>query len=92
VVDIELGKQLPDARAISIRANHTRQRYPSPQRSEHRRHAACSAQAFFAAIGPQEDDRRLLADPLRVAPDVAIEHHIANDEHIRLAKSLDKFN
>ena len=44
--------------------------------------------AFLAAVGLQEDDRRLLADAFGITPDVAVEHEIAHDQHARLAEAL----
>ena len=43
---------------------------------------------FFALVGVQQNDRRFLADALGVAPDVAIEHDVADHQHARLAETL----
>ena len=55
---------------------------------EHGGHAAGAAEALLAAVGVQQDDRRFLADALGVAPDVAVEHQVADDQHARLAEVL----
>src|SRR5256885_8583132 len=41
-------------------------------------------QALLAAVGLQQDDGRLLADTGGIAPDVAVQHHIADDQDARL--------
>ena len=42
-----------------------------------------------SASARSKRDRRLLADPLGVAPDVAVEDQVADDEQSRLPQRLD---
>ena len=62
------------------------------QRPQHGGDAAGAAEAFLALVGVQQNDRRFLADALGVAPDVAVEHQIADDQHARLAEVLHQFD
>src|SRR5262245_2769338 len=89
VVDAEIGEDLPDAAAVVVVADDTGDGDPGPERAQHGGDAAGAAEAFFALIGAQQDYRRLLADALGVAPYVAVEHEIADDQHARLSQALD---
>ena len=55
---------------------------------QHGGDAAGAAEPFLAPVGVQQDDRRFLADALGVAPDVAVEHQVADHQHARLAQTL----
>src|SRR5262249_52980463 len=92
VVDAEIAEHLADALAVRIRSDDACQRTLGPQRAPHRCHAAGPAKAFFALLRAQQNDWRFLADALGVAPDIAIQHQIAHDQHARLAEVLHKVN
>ncbi len=51
-----------------------------------------AAEAFLAAIGAQEDDRRLLTSAFRVAPNIPVKHEIADNQYARLAEILYQFD
>ena len=50
------------------------------QSREHGDHVAGPAEPVFPFFNPNHRDRRLGADPLHVAPDVPVEHHVAQDQ------------
>jgi hypothetical protein len=88
VVDPLVGQHLADAAAVVVAADDAGQHHPGAERPQHGRHAARAAEPLLAPVGPQQDHRRLLADALGVAPDVAVEHQVAEHQHARLAEVL----
>ena len=91
-VDVDLAEQVPDRLAFRIIArdgHHADIRFQSRQ---HGRHAAGPAQAIFLPVDPQHGDRCLGADPLDVAEDVPVEHHIAGDKDSRAAFEAEQFD
>ena len=81
VVDLELVEQLADDAAFGVLADDRGQDRLRPQGREHRGHAARPAQAMLLLADPQHGDGGLGADPLHVAPDVAIQHHVAHQQN-----------
>jgi hypothetical protein len=92
MVDAQVGEHLPNAATVGIRADHAGQRHAPTERAQHRRHATRSAEPFLALLRAQQDDRRFLADAFGVAPDVPIQHEIADNQYARLAKVLHEIN
>ena len=87
VVDVHFLHHPANSLAVGVGAGDADQAHPRPKGAQHRRHTAGAAQAFLTAVGVQENYGRFLADALGVAPDVAIEHGVADDQHARLAQT-----
>ena len=62
-------------------------RTSAPSAREHRGDARRAAEPVLAVVGPEQGDRRLLADPLGVAPDVAVEDQVADDEDAGVSRA-----
>ena len=88
VIDAEVGEHLANAAAVGVGADDAGQGHARAEGAQHGGDAAGAAQPFLALVGVQQDDRRLLADALGVAPDVAVEHQVADHQHARLAEAL----
>ena len=88
VVDVQIGENPANACAVGVVADNAGQGHPGAEGAQHGGHAAGPAEPFLAPIGPEENDGRFLADAFGVAPDVAIEHEIADDQHAWLAEAL----
>ena len=88
VVDALIEQHAADAGAVGVGANDAGQARHGAQSAQQRGYAAGAAEPLLAAVGVQQDDRRFLADALGVAPDVAVEHQVADDQHARLAEVL----
>src|SRR6516162_11200074 len=81
--DAQVSKHLPNASAVGVRADDARQRDTRSQRAQHHSYAAGAAEAFLPFLRAQENHRRFLTDALGVAPNITIEHEIADDEYPR---------
>ena len=88
VVDAVIEQHLADAAAVGVGADDAGQGRLGAEGAEHGGDAAGAAEPLLAPVGVQQDDRRFLADALGVAPDVAVEHQVADDQHARLAQLL----
>ncbi len=82
-VDFQVVEQLADGAAFFVIAHDGGQDRLRAQRRQHRGHAAGPAQAVLLALDPQDGNGGFRADPLHVAPDVAIQHHVAHQQHAR---------
>src|SRR5262249_44466703 len=91
-VDSQISQQFLNPSRIRILAHHTGYAYACPQRPQHRGHTARPAQPLFSAIRAQEGNGRLLADAFGITPDVAVEHHVADDQNARLPQVLHQLN
>ena len=76
-------QQLAYDPALGVVADDTRQGHFGVQGRQHRRHIARPAQPVLFAGDAENGNRGLRADPLDVAPEVAIKHHIAQHEDVR---------
>jgi hypothetical protein len=56
--------------------------------AEHCGHAGRAAESVLAMVGPEQGDGGFLADPFGVAPDVAVEDQVADDQNPRLSEFL----
>ena len=92
VADALIEQHSADAVAVGVGPDDAGQGRLGAEGAEQRGDAAGAAEALLAAVGAQEDDRRLLADALGVAPDVAVEHQVADDQHARLAEVLNQLD
>jgi hypothetical protein len=90
VVDAKAVEHGADADAVGVIAHHTGDGNPRTQCRQHHRHAAGAAKAFLATVGAKEHHRRLLADALGIAPDIPVEHEVAQDQNIGFAKPRDE--
>src|SRR5262249_41468872 len=88
VIDAEVAQDLADAGPVGVGADDAGQGDPGAEGPQHGGHAAGAAEALLALVGAEEDDGGLLADALGVAPDVAVEHEVADDEDVRLTEAL----
>ena len=82
-VDVQIVQQLRDSAAFVIVAHHGGKDRLGAERGQHGGHAAGAAQAVLPALDPQNGNRGFGADPLHVAPDVAVQHHVAHQQHPR---------
>ena len=89
VVDPLVGQQLADEARLGVAADAADQPDLGPEGAQHRGDARRAAEPVLAVVGPQERDRRFLADPLGVAPDVAVEDQVADDQDAGVAERLD---
>ena len=80
-VDVEVVQQAADGAAVVVAADGRGQDRLRPQGGEHRGHAARPAQPVLLALDPQDGDGGLRADPLDVAPHVAIQHDVAHQQN-----------
>src|SRR5262249_46512130 len=92
VVDAQIGQGLADAAAVGVGADDAGDGDAGAQGAEHGGDAAGAAELLLAAVRVQQDDGRLLADARGVAPDVAVQHQVADHQHARLAEVLDEIN
>ena len=92
VIDVQISELLPQASAVEVGADHAHQRDLCSQGAKHGSDAARSAEPLFPFIRVQQDDRRFLADPLGIAPHIAIEHHVAHDQDTWLPQPLYQFD
>ncbi len=92
VVDAKVEQRPANAFAVGIGADDAGQSDPGAERAQHRGDAAGPAQSLLALVGVQQNHRRFLADALGVAPDVAVEHQVADHQHARLAQVLHQFD
>jgi hypothetical protein len=92
VIDLKIIEELPDASAIAIGTHDTGQGHMRAQGTEHGGDAARPAESFLAPIGMEENNWRLLTDPFRITPDIAVQHHVAHNQDIRLAEALDELD
>src|SRR5262245_43919227 len=81
MVHLQVVEQFADALAVAVGADGADQAHVGVEGAQHGRDAARAAEALLAPVGPQQDDRGFLADPLGVAPDVPVEHDVADDQH-----------
>ncbi len=84
VVDAERAEDVSDADGVRVVADNSRESDAGAEGTQHRRDAARAAEPLFTPIRSQQDHWSFLADAFRVAPDVAIKHHIADYDNARL--------
>ncbi len=89
MVDRQVVEDLPDMPRLGVAADPADQADLRPEGREHRRHARRPAEAVLAGVGPEQGDGRLLADPLGVAPDVAVQDQVADDQQPGTAQRFD---
>ena len=65
---------------IRILADHRRQAGAGPQTSDHVGDIGGSPQSAFVLVRTQENDRRFLANPFGVAPEIAVENRVPQHE------------
>ena len=82
-IDLGLFEQIADEAAFDVGANDRDQHGFRPERGHHRGDAARPAQPMLLLADPQDGNRGLGADPLDVAKQVAIEHHVAHQQDPR---------
>src|SRR5262249_28910804 len=92
VIDAEVAEHLADAAAVGVGADDAGQHDPRAEGAEQGGDAAGAAEALLAAVGLEQQDGRLLADAGGVAPYVAVEHDVADDQHAWLAEVLDQLD
>ena len=80
-IDGHIAKQLPHRIAVAVIADDTGVGHFGPQAAEHVAHVARSAQANLAMVDSQHDHRRFLADPIGIAPGIAIENDVSEHQH-----------
>ena len=80
-IDFQVVEQFADGAAFFIIAHDGGEDRLRAQRGQHRCHAAGPAQAVLLALDPQDGNGGFRADPLHVAPDVAVQHHVAHQQH-----------
>ena len=83
LIDFEVVEQFADRAAFGVVADHGGQDRLRVQGGEHRGHAARPAQPMLLPADAEDGNRRLGADPLHVAPQVAIQHHVAHQQDPR---------
>ena len=88
MIDGEIGEHLANAARVVIVADDAGEHDLGAQGTQHGGNTGGSAEAFFAALGAQQNHGRFLADAFGVAPDVAVEHGVADDEDARGAEVL----
>ena len=81
VVHLQLVEQFADDPAFVVRADDGGQDRLRAERGDHRRDAAGAAEAVLLLADPQDGDGGLGADPLDVAPKIAIQHDIAHQQN-----------
>ncbi len=86
-VDAQVEQHLPDADSVGVGADDAGQGDAGSEGPQQGGHAAGAAQALLASFGVQQDDGSLLADALGIAPDIAVQHQVADHEHARLAEA-----
>src|SRR5262249_35172632 len=86
IIDTQVHERSADPFAVGIGPDQAGQGHTRTQSAQQGGHAAGAAESFLALIGVQKNDRRFLTDALGIAPDIAVEHDIANHENARLAE------
>src|SRR5262249_33285947 len=92
LIDVQAVQDLSHADAVRVGADDADQADVDLQSAEHGGDAAGAAESLFLLVGPQQDDRRFLADAFGVPPDVAVEHDVADDQDARSAETLNEFD
>src|SRR5262249_40941444 len=91
-IDAEFREHFADAAAILVGPDDAGEHDAGAEGAEQGGHARSAAEALLAAVGLEEQHRRLLTDAGGVAPDVAVEHDVADDQHARLPEVLHQFD
>ncbi len=82
-------KQPADLSAAVVVTDDRDERCRSPQGDEVAQHVAGAAQALQLALDAQNRDRRFGRDPLDLAIDVMIQHHVPDAQHAGRFQALD---
>jgi hypothetical protein len=75
--------------AVEIVPDHAGQRHVDTQSPQQHRHTGRSAEAHFTFVGTKYQNRCFRADPLRIAPRVAIQYRIAKHQCLCVTQTVD---
>jgi hypothetical protein len=81
VVDVQVIEELADEAALVVFAHGGGQDRLGSQGGEHRGHAPGAPQPVLAATGAEDGDGGFRADAFHIAPHVAVQHHVAHQQH-----------